>query len=242
MGILNVVGIGPGNKENMTFAAYDAIKEADVIIGYTAYVKLLPEEFKNKDVLSTGMRAEKERCEMALREANSGKKVSLVCSGDSVVYGMAGLIYELSEDYSDVEIKVIPGVSAAISGSALIGAGIGNDFAVISLSDYLTPKETIFKRLVAAAKSDMVIALYNPVSKTRKDSLIEAVDALLEIIDKDTPCAVARNIGREEESYTVTTLIGLKETEADMFSTVFIGNSMSAVVNGKMITRRGYKI
>ena len=242
MGILNVIGIGPGAKEHMTISAYESLKDSDVIIGYTKYVALLPEELKGIRTISTGMGSEEERCRIALDEASNNRSVSLICSGDSVVYGMAGLVYELLHDYSNVTVNVVPGVTAAISGSALIGAGIGNDFAVISLSNYLTEKEDTYKRLKACAQADFVMALYNPVSKMRPDCLKNACEYLMGYIPKDRVCAVAKNIGRKDECFEIMPLEELAEYEADMFSTVFIGSSKTVCIDGKFVTRRGYKV
>ncbi|MDO4188009.1 MAG: precorrin-3B C(17)-methyltransferase [Lachnospiraceae bacterium] len=242
MGTLNVVGIGPGAKEHMTILAYETLKESDIIVGYTKYIALLTEEFDGIKKISTGMGSEEERCRMALDEASKDSNVSLICSGDSVIYGMAGLVYELLSDYENVDVKVIPGVTAAISGSSLIGAGIGNDFSVISLSNYLTDKEDTYKRLRACAEADLVIVLYNPVSNKRPDCLSNACDYLMNIIPHDRVCAVAKNIGRENECYEVMTLKELREFKADMFSTVFIGSSNTVCVNNKFVTRRGYKV
>lgn len=252
MGKLNVVGIGPGAKEEMTYRAYAALKSSDIIVGYTKYIALIKDEFPDKKMISTGMGAEEERCEKALRLASevsspqnnhlSGKTVSLICSGDGVIYGMAGLVYELSSKYRDVQIEVIPGVTAAVSGSALIGAGCGNDFAVISLSNYLTAKEDTYRRLKACAEADMVMALYNPVSKTRPECLKEACEFLMKYIEKDRLCAVAKNIGRENENYSIMTLQKLMNSDADMFSTVFIGNSQTVNIDGKFVTKRGYRL
>lgn len=242
MGKLNIVGIGPGAKEHMTYKAYNTLLSSEVIVGYVNYIKLLPDELTDKEIISTGMGAEEERCRKALEVADSGKEVSLVCSGDSVIYGMTGLVYELVDKYKNVDVNVIPGVTAAVSGSALIGAGTGNDFAVISLSNYLTKKEDTYKRLKACAEADFVIALYNPCSHKRPDCLKEACEFLLDFIEENRPCAVARNIGRDDECYDVMTLKELKEYKADMFSTVFIGSSMSTVIDGKFVTRRGYTV
>ena len=246
MGELNIIGLGPGAKEHMTIKAYETLKNSDLIVGYTGYIKLIPEELKGIETISTGMGYEADRCKLALDKAVEEKRVSLVCSGDSVVYGMAGLVYELIDenksDYQKINVNVIPGVSAAISGSALIGAGIGNDFAVISLSNYLTKKEDTYKRLECMAKADMVIVLYNPSSHKRPDCLKEACEFLLNYIEKDRICAVARNIGRDDESYEIMSLIKLKDTSVDMFSTVFIGSTKSVEINGKFVTRRGYSV
>lgn len=246
MGKLNVVGIGPGAKEYMTIACYETLKTSDLIVGYTGYIKLLPEDFEGINTFSTGMGSEEDRCVAALDEALKDKNVSLICSGDAVVYGMAGLIYEICENsfpkYSSVEIKVIPGVTAAVSGSALIGAGIGNDFAVISLSNYLTKKEDTYKRISACAKADLVMAFYNPCSHKRPDCLNEVCDFLMTIIDSDRICAVANNIGREDENYVCVPLSELKNAKVDMFSTVFIGSSQTVNIDGRFVTRRGYTL
>lgn len=241
MGKLNVVGIGPGAIKHMTIYAYETLKDSDAIIGYTAYTDLVRDEFSDKEIISTGMGSEEKRCRIALDMARE-KNVSLICSGDSVVYGMAGLVYELSAEYTDVEIEVIPGISAAISGSALIGAGIGNDFSVISLSNYLTDKEDTYKRIENAAISDMVMVFYNPSSKARPDCLKDVCELLLKHIDGSRICAVAKNIGRENECFEVMTLSELISADTDMFSTVFIGSSMTENINGKFVTKRGYKV
>ena len=242
MGKLNVVGIGPGSKEHMTFKAFDVLNSSDVIVGYTGYVKLLPSELSHIETVSTGMGSEEERCRMALSLATENKNVSLICSGDSVVYGMAGLVYELTKEYPDVEVNVIPGVTAAVSGSALIGAGIGNDFAVISLSNYLTAKDDTYKRIRACAEADLVMAFYNPNSHKRPECLKEACEYLLKLVDENRICAVAKNIGRDDECFEVMTLKELAYADVDMFSTVFIGSSMTENINGKFVTRRGYKV
>lgn len=241
MGKLNVVGIGPGSKEHMTFLAYETIEKSDLIIGYTAYTELVKDLFKGKEIISTGMGSEEERCRLALKYAEE-RNVSLICSGDSVIYGMAGLVYELSKEYKSVEINVIPGVTAAVSGSALIGAGAGNDFSVISLSNYLTDKEITYKRLKACATADMVMALYNPSSKARPDCLKDACEYLMRYIEPDRVCATAKNIGRDNEEYCVMTLKELMNADTDMFTTVFIGSSMTENIDGRFVTKRGYKV
>lgn len=245
MGKLYAVGIGPGNKENMTFKAYEVIKKSDVIVGYNTYVNMLNELFEKellsgKEIISTGMGSEIERCRLALHKASEGKIVSVICSGDAVIYGMAGLLYELNEEYDGVLIESVPGVTAAVSGSAFVGAAIGNDFSVISLSNYLTEKAVTYNRLKMAAESDMVIVLYNPNSKARPECLKEACEYLLTLIDADRVCAIAKNIGREDEDFEVLSLSKLKDTEVDMFSTVFIGCSKTVDIEGKMVTVRGY--
>ena len=241
MSKIYVVGIGPGAADEMTVRAQKTLERADVIAGYEVYVSLIKPLFPEKTYLTTPMRHEAERCQMALEAAKDGKNVALVCSGDAGVYGMAGLMYELSEG-TDTEIEVIPGVTAALSGAALLGAPLGHDFAVISLSDLLTPWETIEARLEAAAKADLCVALYNPASKKRVDYLRRACEILLRHASPETVCGIAKNIAREGEQVLVTTLANLPEADADMFSTVFIGNSNTRVINGKMVTPRGYRL
>ena len=212
----------------------------DLIVGYTAYIELVKPDFPEKEVLSTGMRREVDRCRAAVEAALTGKDVAVVCSGDSGVYGMAGLIYEVAQDYEPIEIEVVPGITAACGGAAVLGAPLTHDFAVISLSDLLTPWEKIEKRLSAAAQADFVICLYNPSSRNRPDYLQRACDILLRDKDPNTVCGTVRNIGREGEEGKLLTLAQLRDTQVDMFTTVFIGNSQTKVLGGKMVTPRGY--
>lgn len=240
---LYVVGIGPGAYEKMTMEAIEAVKEADCIVGYTVYNDLLKPHFPDKEYLQTGMTREAERCRMALTEADRGRRVAMVCSGDSGLYGMAGIIYEIAAaEFPEVEIVVIPGVSAAFAGAAVLGAPITHDLAVISLSDLLTPWEKIEKRIRAAAEADFVIAIYNPSSRKRGDYLQRVCDMMLEYKDGNTVCGFVRNIGREGESATVLTLRELRDTQVDMFTTVFVGNSQTKNLDGHMVTPRGYTI
>jgi precorrin-3B C17-methyltransferase len=237
---LTIVGIGPGNKENMTLAAISALEAADIIAGYTVYIELVRPLFPEKEYFATGMKSERERCRKALVLARGGKNVCLVSSGDSGVYGMAGLALEQKPDFPDVHIKIIPGLSAAFSGGALVGAPLGADFAVISLSDLLTPWDVIEKRLHAASAGDFAICLYNPASRGRRDSLQKACNLLLETLPESRVCGSARNIGRVGESFAITTLGELRDSDTDMFTTVFIGNSQTKIVDGKIVTPRGY--
>lgn len=237
---LSVIGIGPGKYKGLTLEAENALKEAQIIVGYTAYVDLIKPHFPAKEYYATGMTGEVERCKAALDFAKE-KRVAVICSGDSTIYGMATLIYELSESYENPEIEVIAGVTAASSGSALLGAPLAHDFAVISMSDLLTPLELIYKRLELAARGDFCIAIYNPASRKRADYLKNACEVLLRVLSPNTVCGVARRIGREGEDYEVTTLEKLGECEVDMFTTVFIGNSRTRVIDGKMVTPRGYR-
>lgn len=240
-GKLYVVGMGPGSYEDMTIRAVNALKDSEVIVGYTVYVDLLREHFPEKEMLTTPMRQEQERCQMAILKAQEGKRVAMVCSGDSGVYGMSGLILQLAKESPDLEIEVIPGVTAALSGGAVLGAPLGHDFAVISLSDLLTPMELIEDRLENSARSDMVICLYNPSSKKRADYLKNACEIVLQHQKPETVCGLVRNIGRDGEEMEVLTLSQLKDTNVDMFTTVYIGNSMTREINGRMVTPRGYK-
>ena len=236
-----VVGIGPGNWKKMTIEAAEALQESDVIVGYTVYIDLVREHLSGKEFLSTPMRREIERCRMAFDEAAKGKTVSMICSGDAGVYGMSGPMLEVGADYPGVEVQVIPGVTAALSGGAVLGAPLIHDFCLISLSDLLTPWEKIERRLVAAASSDLAIVLYNPSSMRRKDYLQKACDLILAHRSADTVCGIVRNIGREEEEHRILPLSELRDTEVDMFTTVFIGNSDTREIGGRMVTPRGYR-
>ena len=238
---LYVVGIGPGAYEKMTIEAAEALKNSDVIIGYTVYVDLVKEHFAGKEFLTTPMKKEVERCKMAFEEAMKEKTVSMICSGDSGVYGMAGLMYEVGMNYPEVELSVIAGVTAATGGAAVLGAPLIHDFCLISLSDLLTPWEKIETRLLDAAHGDFVICLYNPSSKKRHDYLQKACDLMLKYKSEETVCGIVGNIGRDGESEKVMTLKELRDTQVDMFTTVFIGNSQTKNINGKMVTPRGYK-
>ncbi|MBQ4166837.1 MAG: precorrin-3B C(17)-methyltransferase [Clostridia bacterium] len=241
MSKLYVVGIGPGNYENMTVRADEALKSADTIIGYHVYVELVKARYPEKEYLTTPMTREAERCRMALDEAKKGSNTALVCSGDSGIYGMAGLCFELRGEDAEPEIEVVPGLTAACSGAALLGAPLTHDFAVISLSDRLTEWAIIEKRLVNAAEADLSIALYNPASHGRPDHLKKACEILLRYLPEDRICGVARNIGREGEERFFMPLSELAEFPADMFCTVFIGNSSAKMINGSMVTPRGYR-
>lgn len=237
-----IVGIGPGREEMMTGEAVAALEQADVIVGYTVYVKLLGERFAGKKLLTTPMRQETERCELCFREAEAGKRVVLICSGDAGIYGLASLMYELGEEYPQTELIVIPGITAASSGAAVLGAPLNHDFCVISLSDLLTPWELIERRLRAAAEGDFAMAIYNPSSHRRKDYLKRACEILLEKIEKERPCGYVENIGREGTRAVTCTLEELLNSEVNMFTTVFIGNSQSVIMDGKLVTKRGYEI
>ena len=225
----------------MTVKAADALRRSDVIIGYTVYVDLVREHFAGKEFLTTPMKKEVDRCVMAFEEAKKGRLVSMICSGDAGVYGMAGLMYEVGVNYPDVELEIIPGVTAATGGAAVLGAPLIHDFCLIPLSDLLTPWEKIEKRLLAAAEADFVVCLYNPSSRKRHDYLQKACDLMLRYKSEDTVCGIVNHIAREGQSEQVMTLRELRDTQVDMFTTVFVGNSQTKEIGGKMVTPRGYK-
>ena len=241
MNKIYVVGIGPGAYEKMTIEAAEALKASDTIIGYTVYVDLVKDHFADKRFLTTPMTKEVDRCVLAFEEAKKGHVVSMICSGDAGVYGMASLMYEVGEKYPEVELSIIPGVTAATGGAAVLGAPLIHDFCLISLSDLLTPWEKIEKRLLAAAEADFVVCLYNPSSKKRHDYLAKACDLMMKYKSGDTVCGIVSNIGREGEACRVLTLKELRDTTVDMFTTVFIGNSQTKALAGKMVTPRGYR-
>lgn len=235
------MGIGPGEYEQMTLKAIHALENSDVIIGYTVYVDLVRDHFPGKEFMTTPMKKEVDRCVIAFEEAQKGKTVSMICSGDAGVYGMAGLMYEVGVRYPDVELEIIPGVTAALGGGAVLGAPLIHDFCLISLSDLLTPWEKIEKRLLAASEADLSICLYNPSSKKRHDYLMKACDLMMQYKSPETVCGIVGNIAREGEFSRVMTLKELRDTQVDMFTTVFVGNSQTKEINGKMVTPRGYK-
>ena len=237
-----IVGMGPGREDMMTGEAVRALEQADVIVGYTVYLDLLGSRFRNKEMISTPMRREEERCRICFEEARKGKRVALVCSGDAGIYGMASLMYEIGREYPDTELVAAAGITAASSGAAVLGAPLNHDFCTVSLSDLLTPWEMIERRLEGAARGDFVIVLYNPSSRRRRDYLRRACSILLRTIEGSRVCGYVENIGRDGTRAEVCTLEELKDREVNMFTTVFVGNSDSFILNGKLITRRGYGI
>ena len=240
MGKIYVVGLGPGNKENMTFRAYDVLKNSDIIIGYKTYVDLIEGMFPDKKIIKSYMKKEVARCEETLKLALEGNIISLISSGDAGVYGMAGLMLEIAGD--QVEVEIVPGITSANASASLGGAPIVHDSVNISLSNLLTDWELIKKRIDLASQGDFVITLYNPKSSGRPELINEARDIMLKHKRKDTPVLIARNVGREGENYDITTLSEMLDYEINMFSTVIIGNSNTKVLNNKMITPRGYKV
>lgn len=241
MSKIYVTGLGPGASDQMTVQAKKVLEKCPVIIGYTVYIDLIREEFPDKIFLSTPMRREVDRCRMAFEEAGKGQDVAMVCSGDAGIYGMAGLIFEIGKEYPEVGVEIVPGITAASGGAAVLGAPLMHDFAVVSLSDLLTPWEKIEKRIRAAAEADFVICIYNPSSKMRVDYLKKACGMILEYRKPETVCGMVRNIGRDGESYEILSLERLQDAQTDMFTTVFIGNSDTMVINGRMVTPRGYR-
>ena len=227
--VVYVVGLGPGEPFYMTQQAANTLESVDAICGYKVYLDLIRDEFPCEEYYSTGMTQELDRCRWALEKARTGKRVALVCSGDAGVYGMASPLLELAPGYPDVAVDVVPGLTAALSGGAVLGAPLAHDFCVISLSDRLTPWEVIEKRLTCA-------------SKGRPDYLAKAVRILLENgKSADTVCGLVRNIGRDGQTARVLSLAQLESTAVDMFTTVYIGNTATKQLGGKMVTPRGYR-
>ncbi len=238
MGKLYVIGIGPGGLDEMTLRAVKAIEESDIIVGYTKYIEMVKELIKDKEIFKTGMRGEEERCREAL-ELSKDKKVALISTGDSGIYGMAGLILEMRKDEN---VEIIPGITASSAAGSVLGAPLMHDNCNISLSDLMTPYEDIKKRVRLAAEGDFVISLYNPKSKGRPHYLRECVDIIKEFRGEETPIAVVRNALREGESKEIFTLKDFNDEVVDMFSIVIIGNSKSYIKDGYFVTPRGYKI
>ena len=246
MGSLWITGIGPGGPAYMTPQAVAAITRADTLCGYTVYIELVRKALgdrlrKNLTILTTPMRQELERCRLAMEAAAAGSDVAMVCGGDAGIYGMAGPLLAMADDYPDVQIEIIPGLTAAVAGAAVLGAPLMNDFCVISLSDLMTPWQVIEKRLRAAAAGDFCICIYNPMSSRRREHLAKACRILMEEQSPDTPCGWVRNIGRPGQESRLFTLGMLAMEEVDMFTTVFIGNSRTRFRGPYMVTGRGYE-
>ena len=234
-----VVGIGPGKKGDMTFRAYDALEKSDVIIGYKTYIDLIKEYFPEKELISSPMKKEVDRCREVVEIAESGKTVSLISSGDAGIYGMAGIMLEIVPE--SIETEIIPGVTASNAAAATAGAPLMHDFATISLSDLLTDWDLIKKRVDLVSQGDFVISLYNPKSKGRTTQIEDAAEIMLKYKSPETPVAIVRNAGREDERVTAATLGTMLEHEIDMLTVIIIGNSKTFMKNGKIITPRGYK-
>lgn len=237
-----IVGLGPGALDGMTGRARAVLDACDCLIGYTTYIDFIKEYYPHKELISTGMTKEVDRCRLVLDKALEGNTVALVSSGDAGVYGMAGIMHEIAASHPEIPVDVIPGVTAACSGAAVLGAPLVSDFCVISLSDLLTPKDVIIKRLEAAGMGDFVVCLYNPSSKKRADYLEKACTILAKYRRPDTPCGLVHSIGRDGEASRVLPLSELTHTAVDMFTTVFIGNSQTKIVGGRLVTPRGYHL
>ncbi|MCG8401069.1 MAG: precorrin-3B C(17)-methyltransferase [Firmicutes bacterium] len=239
------MGTGPGAVEHLSDRARDALASAQVIVGYTTYINLIKDLIGDREVISTGMTKEKERCQQAVEAAASGRRVAVVSSGDPGVYGMAGLVLEIMESsglLGKLPVEVVPGITSATASAAKLGAPLMHDFAVISLSDLLTPWETIEARLEAAARSDFVVVLYNPASKKRTRQIEKAREILLLHRQPQTPVGIVKNTAREKESVIITTLDCMTEHSIDMLSTVIVGNSSTRRAGDFIITPRGYRI
>lgn len=239
MAKLYVIGIGPGGREHMTYRAVEAIKSSDIIVGYTPYIEYLGNLVEGKKLFSTGMKGELERCKTAIDMVRNGKDTAIVSTGDAGLYGMAGPILELAED---IEVEIIPGVTASFSAASELGSPIMHDYASISLSDLLTPWEVIENRLEKSAEADFVIAIYNPKSKGRKTHLEKSVNIILNHRKGSTPVGIVKNSGRKGREITITTLDNIDYEKVDMLSVVIIGNSNSYIKDNKIITPRGYNI
>ena len=239
---LYVIGMGPGGAEQLTPQALRALEDSRVVCGYTTYMDLAREFLEGKELVTTPMTRELERCRIALERAEAGETTAMICSGDAGVYGMAGPILQMAEEFPEVEIEVVPGITAALSGAAALGAPLMHDFAVISLSDLLTPWEVIRRRLELAAQGDFVLCLYNPSSRRRRDHLRMACDIVLAHRGPETVCGWVRNAGRAQEEHQVLTLGELLEAQVDMFTTVFIGSAATRRIGDRMVTPRGYEL
>lgn len=238
MGKLYVIGIGPGGLDHMTLRAKEAIDECNIVVGYNKYIDMIKPLVENKELFSTGMRGEEARCKKAL-ELSKDNTVALISTGDSGIYGMAGLILQMQ---NDEVVEVIPGVTASSAAGSVIGAPLMHDNCNISLSDLMTPYDLIKKRVRNAADADMIISLYNPRSKGRPHYLREAIEIIKEYRTLDTPVAVVRHALRDGQEVRMFTLENFDEEVVDMFSIVIVGNSQSFIKNGKFITPRGYDV
>ena len=237
-GKIYVVGIGPGKKADMTFRAYEAMEKSDIIIGYKTYMDLIKEYYPGKEMKNSQMTKVVDRCIDVLKLAKEGKNVALISSGDAGVYGMAGIMLEIAD--GEVEVEIIPGVTATNAAAAIVGAPVMHDYVTISLSNLLTDWELIKKRLELAAQGDFVVSIYNPKSRGRVTQIEEAREIMLKYKQKTTPVAIVRNAGREDEEHVVTTLDEMLNHEINMLTIVIIGNANTFIKDGKMITPRGY--
>jgi precorrin-3B C17-methyltransferase len=238
VGKLYVIGIGPGGLKHMTIRAKEAIEESNIVVGYNKYIDMIKPLLEGKEIFSTGMMGEEERCQKALELCHENT-VSVISTGDSGIYGMAGLILQLR---ADEEVEVIPGVTASSAAASVLGAPLMHDNCNISLSDLMTPYELIKKRVELAAQGDFIISLYNPKSKGRPNYLRENIDIVRKHRAGTVPIAVVKNALREGQEVNISTLDTFDENIVDMMSIVIIGNSQSYVLDSKFITPRGYKV
>ena len=239
MGKLYVIGIGPGGLEHMTLRAKEAIEESNIVVGYNKYIDMIKPLVEDKELFSTGMRGEEARCRKALELSRENNTVALISTGDSGIYGMAGLILQMQEDEN---VEIIPGVTASSAAGSVIGAPLMHDNCNISLSDLMTPYDLIKKRVRNAADADMIISLYNPRSKGRPHYLREVIEIIKEYRELNTPVAVVRHALRDGQEFRMFTLENFDEEVVDMFSIVIVGNSQSFIKGGKFITPRGYDV
>lgn len=235
------MGLGPGGRAHLTPAAEAALLQADVVVGYKPYLALVEDLLAGKRQVNSGMREEVPRARAAVAEALAGARVAVISTGDAGIYGMAGLVLELLPEDAPVGVAVVPGITAASAAAACLGAPLMNDFAVISLSDLMTPLEMIERRLTAAATGDFVIALYNPRSHRRHEPLARALAILRAHRDPATPVGMVKNALRAGQAVHLTTLADLPETDVDMVTILIIGNSQTTVRGGRMVTARGYR-
>ena len=241
--MIYIVGLGPGDQGQITPKALEALAKSDLIVGYTVYIDLIKDLLDNKEVIQTPMLQEVDRCKKAAIAVKEGKTVAIVSSGDAGIYGMASLMIEICDELGvDTEIEVVAGITAASSAAAVLGAPLTHDFAVISLSNLLTPWEDIEKRLDLSSKAGFVIVLYNPTSKKRADFLHKACEIILNNISGDTLCGYVKNIGREGKTHKTLTLRELQNEKVDMFTTIIIGNKTTKMIGAKLVTPRGYRI
>lgn len=244
--MIYIVSLGPGGAVETTPRAEAALERADIIVGYKAYIDLIAPRYAHKELIASAMKQEVDRCRQVMELALTGKNVALVSSGDAGVYGMAGLMLEVldTDDRGrDIEVEIVPGITAACSAAAVLGAPLTHDFAVISLSDLLTPWPLIEKRLTLATEADFVICLYNPASRQRSDYLRRACDIVMAAGRRGgTVAGWVCNAGREGQAHGITTLAELGGENLDMFCTVIIGNSTTKQIAGRIVTPRGYRM
>ncbi len=238
-----MVGIGPGNMENMSIRAVEVIKSSDCVIGYKTYINLIKELVEGKEVINSGMRAEIDRASLAIEKAEAGKVVSVISSGDPGVFGMAGLVLEVAKNAGQkIPVEIVPGIPSENAAAALLGAPLMHDHVTISLSDLLTPWEVIEKRVTLAAEGDFVVVLYNPKSSERKWQIEKTIEIMLSRKPADTPVGIVKSAMRKKQNVTITNLGEVLEHPIDMTTILIIGNSTTFVYDNYMVTKRGYKV